>query len=221
VINQFSSRALYGESATGRSRFSILRTGAYMPYGFGGFLYAREGGVTIPKSGQALQSGRYVALRDADGLPFDGKKLTYVLGDMQMAVDFDDFNDTSGAPDSGNDIRGAVSGRHIYDLNGTDITASVLGQMNKDHGLEDTPMTELPVLVFKVGPGYMDAHGEMEGEVSSLVPTKDGGAKVFEEGKYYALLSGAAEEVVGVIVATGDVAGVTMRETGGFILYRP
>lgn len=44
AVDQMTYRALYGTSATGRSQFAIVRTGAYIPYGFGGFIYGRAGG---------------------------------------------------------------------------------------------------------------------------------------------------------------------------------
>ena len=66
-IDQFSYRALYGESRTGRTRFAIVRTGAYVPYGFGGFIFSRDGGVTLPTTGQAQYTGNYSGLRDFDG----------------------------------------------------------------------------------------------------------------------------------------------------------
>ena len=52
-IGQFTHRAIRGVSTSGNTEFAIVRTGAYVGYGFGGFIFARTGGVDLPTSGQA------------------------------------------------------------------------------------------------------------------------------------------------------------------------
>ena len=47
-VFQFSYRALYGTSTSGQTEFAIVRTGSYVEYGFGGFVYKRNGSVTLP-----------------------------------------------------------------------------------------------------------------------------------------------------------------------------
>lgn len=221
-IDQFSYRALYGVSRTGRGQFAIVRTGAYVPYGFGGFIYSRTGGVTLPTSGQANYSGTYTALRDANGFPLDGRKLAYVVGDMEMSIDFNDFNPDEGTTGNGSGIKGYVFNRKVYTLGGTDITGQVVSTIEEDNNLTPGQMGDLPTLVFTIGPGVLDNNGEAEGELTSTIPTSEGGVQGFEEGKYYAVLSGTnAEEVAGVIVVTSKVGDATLRETGGFLLYRP
>ena len=216
LIDQFSYRALYGVSTSGRTKFAIVRTGAYVPYGFGGFVYSRTGGVVLPTSGQAHYSGDYAGLRDFNGR--GGLELT--TGDMEMDIDFNDFNPDESGTGNGAGIKGQVSNRRVFDLNGNDITASVLAGINDDKN-PDVALTELPTVVFKVGPGVLDNNGEAEGQVASGI-TANGAIEVFESGKYYAVISGTnADEVAGVIVVTSEVGGVTVRETGGFILYRP
>jgi hypothetical protein len=217
-INQYSYRALYGTSTTGRSKFAIVRTGSYLPYGFGGFVFERNGGVVLPTTGQAAYSGKYVGMRDFDG----SGGLQYVTGDMQMAIDFNDFNPEDSATGNGAAIRGNVSNRHVLDLNGTDITAAVIAQINDDKGLTTNPLTALPVLTFDVGPGVLDNQGEIEGGLASNFVNESGTVENLESGKYYGVISGDdADEVVGIIVVTSNVDSVTVRETGGFILYRP
>jgi hypothetical protein len=189
-----------------------------VPYGFGGFIYQRNGGVVLPTSGQAHYEGDYAALRD-----FNGRGgLEYATGDMEIDIDFNDFNDGDG-------VKGEVSNRAIFDANGQDITNDVLAALNAEYAstLGASPLTTLPVITFKVGPGVLDANGEIVGEVGSTV-IGDAAAEVFEEGKSYAVISGDAtaggnDEIVGVIVVEADdprFDGVTVRETGGFILYR-
>lgn len=206
-INQYPHKALVGLSTNTNSNgdpvtsFAIVRTGAYYEYGFGGFMYQREGGVVLPNSGQAAFSGNYAGLRDFNA----GGGLEYTTGDMVVNIDFEDFN-------QGNGVDGHVSNRRIFDVSGNDITASYLALMG---------VAELPTLNFTVGPGVMDNNGEITGEVTSIHENQ-----VFESGNYYAVLSGegANMEVVGIIVVSSahpdSNVQTGIRETGGFILYR-
>ena len=205
-IPQFEHRAIYARSTSGATQLAIVRTGAYIPYGFGGFVYSRNGGVTLPTSGQAGYSGGYAGLRDFN----DHSGLQYTTGDMTMAIDFRDFND-------GNAVQGRIFNRRIFDMDGNDITAAVLAEFIAENSAS---LSRLPTIVFHTGPGVMNLNGEIVGNVSSGYVDDDGKNQVFESGNYYAILAdgtgGAASEVVGIIVVTGAGA----RETGGFILYR-
>ncbi|MBI1173247.1 hypothetical protein GC209_17805 [bacterium] len=219
LIDQFSYRALYGVSTSGNTNFAIVRTGAYRDYGFGGFIYNRIGGVTLPTTGQANYEGTYAGLRDFSGA--SGLQIT--SGTAHMAIDFNDFNPDTSATGNGAGITGYVDNRKIFDLNGKDITADVIAGINADKK-PDTPLVALPTMVFKVGPGNLDNNGEMQGQLDNTI-TINGTPTVFEAGKYYAVLSGDAtaggkDEVAGVIVVTSQFTGYTARETGGFILYR-
>lgn len=214
VIDQYSHRALYGESATGRSRFAIVRTGAYIPFGFGGFIFSRDGEVVLPTSGQAHFAGDYAGLRDFSGTG----GLEYVTGNMTMSIDFNDFDPDESFTNNGAAIDGQVFNRRVFDMNGNDITAAVIAEINDD---KDATLTELPTLLFSVGPGHLDNHGEMEGELGSSI-VSGGTLETLESGHYYAVISGtgADQEVVGIIVVKSIVNDITVRETGGFILYR-
>ena len=220
LIDQFSYRALYGQSDSGKTHFAIVRTGAYSNYGFGGFIYGRTGGVTLPTGGQAQYNGTYGGLRDST---VGG--LQYTSGDMQMSIDFNDFNPDESATGNGAGIQGYVTNRHIFDLSGNDITSAVLDGINTDK-TPLTDLTELPTLAFMVGPGVLDNNGEAQGDLNSIIVVKGSGGggtiQQLEGGKYYAVVSGPnADEVAGVIVVVSTVAGIDYRETGGFILYRP
>lgn len=212
-IGQFDHRLLAGVSATGRTDFAIVRTGAYSGYGFGGFVMRRHEGVTLPTSGQAGYNGAYAAIQD-----FNGRSgLRYVTGEAAVAIDFNDFN-------AGNAVRGQITDRQIYTVDGTNITAQVIGALNTRY---NGTMTELPVLSFRVGPGSIDATGEIRGYLDSFIVDASGAqptVATYETGTYYALVSGPdADEIVGIIVVeSGDPAltGVTVRETGGFVVYR-
>jgi hypothetical protein len=219
-INQFLHRAVQGVSPSGNTRFAIVRTGAYIPYGFGGFLYERNGRVTLPTTGQALFSGSYAGLRD-----FQGRGgLEYATADMTMAIDFEDFNDFNGA--LGDGIQGTVFNRRVFDIDGTEITQDIIDAINADLDAA-SQISELPVAVFSVGPGVLLPTGEVAGNITSNV-VNGGAAEPYETGKYFAIISDSgsvdAGEVVGVVVLTGDdprFDGVVFRETGGFILCRP
>ncbi len=214
-ITQLNHRAIRGASASGRSQFAIARTGAYVGYGFGGFVYSRTGGVTLPTTGQANYTGDYAALRD-----FNGRGgLEYATGSMTLDIDFEDFN----VDDA---VKGSIFNRQIFDIAGNNITATVLTALETENGLTAGDLVALPSILFKIGPGAISATGEVGGNLSSSILNGDGVAVPVEDGKYYAVISGVGvdQEVVGVIVVSGDDPrfgdGVTVRETGGFILYR-
>lgn len=209
-VEQLTYRALYAVSPDGNSSIAIVRTAAYINYGFGGFIYQRDGGVTLPLSGQALYTNHpstpfnYGGLRD-----FEGQGgLEYVRGKAEIAIDFDDFN-------SGSAVLGTISERRIFDMNNVDQTNAILTALNNRDG---GALVELPEIRFLIeGSGVINASGEMTGKVSSAA----GG--VFTDGKYYAVLSGNnAETITGIIVVTGaDPRGdYTVRETGGFFAVR-
>ncbi|MEM9580104.1 MAG: hypothetical protein AAF891_05405, partial [Pseudomonadota bacterium] len=78
-ITQLQYRALYATGPSGNTSIAIIRTGAYIEYGFGGYIYQRNGGVVLPETGQALYNvtGNYCVLID-----YKGKVcLEYVKGD--------------------------------------------------------------------------------------------------------------------------------------------
>jgi len=220
-INQFQHKAIYGVSTSGQTEFAIVRTGQYVGYGFGGFLYQRNNGVTLPTSGQAVYSGEYAGIRD-----FLGRGgLEYVTGDTLIAIDFEDFNEGDG-------VRGEITNRQVFDVNGNNITPTLINAINTA-GVDPTDptsigtyanITELPVLLFTVGPGVGDANGEITSGLNSHLELSTGALQTYEDGTYYAMISGTnAEEIVGVVVVTSQdprYTGVTARETGGFVVYR-
>ncbi|PJE31909.1 hypothetical protein SAMN06297129_1948 [Pseudooceanicola antarcticus] len=207
-VSQLMHRALYGVSSSGRTEFAIARSGGYVPYGFGGFIYQRNGEVTLPTSGQASYSGGYGGVRVFDG----SAGLEYTQGDMTVDIDFEDFNTGSG-------VKGEITNREVFDSDGNDITSDIATALEA---------TTLPTLTFVIQPGVADDNGEIAGSVISY--SSDGAVlKEYESGTYYAILADDddptvdADEIVGIIVMTSDdprVDGRTVQETGGFILYR-
>lgn len=223
-IDQFEHKLLAGVSRTGRTEFAIVRTGAYQGYGFGGFVMRRNDNFVRPPNqpsgpNQAAYAGNYAAIRDFNGIG----GLEYATGTMNIDIDFSDFN-------AGDAVKGTVRDRQIFDRDGNNITANILAAMDAKFDPDDVaaPRTQLPTLVFAVGPGAINANGEIGGVLdSSIVDFRGGRATVsrFEAGNYYGVVSGPnADEVVGIIVVEAEdprIDGVTVRETGGFILYRP
>lgn len=208
-VTQFLHKALYAVSDSGRTEMAIVRTGAYADYGFGGFIYQRNGSVSLPTGGQAVYRGDYAGLRD-----FDGRGgIEYVSGDAEIRIDFDAFE--NGA------IAGDITNRTIFDIAGNDITQGFLDAMAEEF---DTSFAVLPTLSFNISSDALDANGEATGTLDSEFVDSDGGLEVLEDGSFYAVLAGpGATEVAGVIVVTADdprFEGVTVRETGGFIATR-
>lgn len=231
-IGQFLHRAIYAESAntnpdgSPRTRFAIVRTGAYVDYGFGGFLYERNGSVVLPTAAeiasepdfQANFTGDYASLVDYNGRG----GVHYGTGNMEVAIDFQDFNDGAG-------VYGYVTNRQYFDINGNNVTGAYLTALSDDLGYDigsGEGLTGVPALVFTVGPGVLDADGELQGQLTSTAVNSDGIAELYESGTYYAVLSGDVTndtgEVAGIIVVTSDDPGGAdeRRETGGFIVYQ-
>jgi hypothetical protein len=209
-IGQFAYRAIYGVSDTTvtvdgeevpASQFAIVRTGSYVDYGFGGFIYERSGGVELPTTGQAAYEGEYAGIR-----VFNGRGgLEYTSGDVDIAIDFRDFNAGSG-------VQGVISDRAAFDIEGNPIP------LGGEGGLV------LPDLTFEVGPGTVTGDGEMTNGLNSYTVAEGGAVTTYETGSYYAIIGGeGASEVVGVFVVESQdprYEGVTAQETGGFIVYR-
>ena len=144
--------------------------------------------------------------------------LDYTTADIQIAIDFNDFNDTTGT--RGDAVRGVVYNREVYDINGNQITSTILSRINDD---ADTNLTAIPEAQFYVGPGVLDDNGEIIGEMFSSYVDSSGQVQSYEEGNYYAIISGDdAEEIVGVFVLESslDPIATTVRDTSGFIVYR-
>lgn len=107
-------KALHGISSSGNTRVSIVKTGSYQDFGFGGFVYSRSGSVNLPSSGQATYDGTYagmIVFEDAVGL-------NYVSGDAYLEVDFDDL-------DSSNAVEGLIYNRQVFDQNGNLLGSSL------------------------------------------------------------------------------------------------
>jgi hypothetical protein len=206
-------RALVGQSTntvngSPRTSFAIVRTGGYADYGFGGFVYERNGNVVLPTSGQATFSGDYAGMR-----VFLGQGgLEYTTGDMTIDIDFDDFNANDG-------VKGTITNREAFTVNGQPIPTGGDDQL------------VLPTLNFVIveGATTLDSSGEISGNLNSVNVDDAGNREIYESGTYYGILSGDMRdssdggEIVGVIVIESEdprFQGVQAQETGGFVLYR-
>jgi predicted small lipoprotein YifL len=225
-VDQFLYRAIVGRSLNEqngepRTEFAIVRTGSFTDYGFGGFVYAREGGVELPTSGQAVYDGEYAGLR-----VFTNRSgIEYTTGDVQIQVDFEDFNDGEG-------VRGTISNRRAYDMDGT----LAEGFVPTVYDADGNPITQridngnlvLPDLTFAVAPGVLIPSGEIATELRSRGVTEEGEEVTYESGNFYAIMAGTDDgdeetEIVGIFVITSEdprFENVTAQETGGFIVYR-
>lgn len=213
-INQFRHRAVYGVSRSGETEFAIIRTGAYQDYGFGGFVYERNGSVVMPTVGQALYNGKGAGLRDYQGRG----GLDFITADVQVAIDFDDFNEDTGVYEGA--VDGFIFNKQVFDIAGNELTDDVVARINEGN---NSSLREIPTTVFTIGPNVMDENGEIGGAVTTPFGNNNGQAVDYAPGTYYGILSGDnAEELVGIVVteSTVDTQAVTVRDTIGFTIYR-
>ncbi|WP_299561135.1 hypothetical protein [uncultured Sulfitobacter sp.] len=215
-IDQFGYRAIYGVSRNlgsdgePETQFAIVRSGSFRNYGFGGFLYQRNGSVELPQTGQATFTGQTAGIRDFDG----AGGVQYTSGQLKIDIDFEDFNDVSGT--RGDGVKGVWSDRRVFDAQGNDITRDIIDTINPS-------LNAIPTAIFTIRPGNLKDSGDLVGELDSPYLDADGEAQVYEEGNFYAVVSGdEPSEIAGVLVVTNDVdfENVTTRETAGFIVYR-
>ena len=187
-----------------------MRTGGYVGYGFGGFIYERNGEVVLPDagSGQAVFTGDYAGMR-----VFDGQGgLEFTRGDMEVAIDFNDFNANEA-------VRGVLTNRAAFDVDGNRIQ---LGGTDDDLVLPDLPF------VIQEGAQSLNDDGEIAGEVANSRVTDSGSVEPYEAGTYYGIIAGDLTdrndggEIVGVLVieSTDPRFDIQVQETGGFIVYR-
>ena len=213
-VNQFTHRAIYGVSASGNTKFAIVRTGAYTQYGFGGFVYERTGGVTLPTEGQAIYSGSAAGIRDRNG----SGGLEYSTADVRVGVDFSDFDEETGRYPGA--VGGTIRNRRVFDVAGNDITSAVVARINEENSAS---LTAVPVVTFTIAPNALDGNGEALGKITSRFVNDAGDPTSYETGNYYAVVSGDnANEIVGIVVAenTSDPVADSVRDTMGFVVYR-
>ena len=159
VIPQIAPyRAIYGVSnnavdGDSRTSFAIVRTGAYASYGYGGF--------EVPTAGQAVFNGDYAGIRVFNGLG----GIQYTRGDMQIAIDFEDFN-------TNNAVKGRIYNREAFNASGGATT------------VVDGVSLPLPNINFVIQKGVdsLDDNGELLGTLNSFVLNEDGALEKYESG---------------------------------------
>lgn len=187
--------------------FTIVRTGGYSDYGFGGFVYARNGDVVLPTSGQAQWEGEYAGVRVFDPLAV----FEYTTGDVEIAIDFDDFNTNDG-------VKGNITNRRAFTPEGAQVDLFVGNQLL---------LPNLP-FVIQQGVDTLLPTGELSGELRNTRVNNNGELEIYEDGTYYAIIAGDATagdggELVGVFVVDSEdprINDLFVQETGGFILER-
>jgi hypothetical protein len=212
-VRQFVYRAVYGVSDnrfddggtdTPTTQFAIVRTGSYIDYGFGGFIYQRDTDVDLPTEGLATFNGHSAGLRDFQ----NSGGLQYTTADVRVTIDFSDFND--GSSIRGDGVEGRIFNRRVLDLEGDDITSEITATLGEG-------VTAIPDALFVVGPDVLDNNGDLVTNIRSDLPN---GAGIYENGTFYGIVSGEADEIVGVFVLESEGQEITSRDTGGFIVYR-
>ena len=202
-------RAILGTSrnlnddGSARTTFAIVHTGGYFSYGFGGYVYERQGGATLPTTGQATFEGDYAGVRVYD----NAGGLDYVQGEINLDIDFDDFNANDG-------VKGRVTERQLFDESGAFIEN----------------LTNIRWTIVE-GSNTITEDGEIVSDVFTVEIDPTSNEPVINlEGTFTAIIAGdtlelgdGGGEVVGVVKIEGpdlDREGVSIQETGGAILYR-
>ncbi|MCP3969087.1 MAG: hypothetical protein GY717_01955 [Rhodobacteraceae bacterium] len=192
-------KAIRGVSASGETEFTVVRTGDYQGYGFGGFVYSRSGTVTLPTSGQATFTGSYGGERVFNG----ASGLQFTTADATIEVDFADFN----ANDA---VEGTLTNRQYFDQTGTllgTLPTLVLatGQISTSGEIGGTASSQLVVgttpTVFESGSYYAVLSGDTADEMVGII--------VIE----------GTDPQTGSPLSGGE--GVSVQETGGFIVTSP
>jgi len=199
-----------------RTSFAIVRTGGFANFGFGGFVYQREGGVTLPDARQATYTGDYAGVRVFSGPDGVLGGTEFTEASMEISIDFDDPTSGQGG------VRGRIFDRVAFDINGEGV------ELGNDVENGELPLPTIG-FVLEGETGNINDNGELTGGLASNYVTLEGEVVPYEAGTYFGILAGDATdetdggEIVGVLVIeSGDprTEGVTAQETGGFILLR-
>jgi len=184
-------KLVYGVGTSTQTRFAIVRSPDYADYGFGGFVYERDGSVVIPQGGSADFTGEYAGIRNFDSQ--GGVQL--VDGDILINVDFEDLN-------AGDAVQGFITGRNVYDPD----TGNVL-------------VANLPTLTLNTG-SISDA-GEISGTASSVDSGGDPFETGEYFGIISGTNADEIVGIVVVTSDNPATAGGKIQETGGFLANSP
>ena len=127
--NEVQYYAIFRRSDSGESQVAAAGTTRYVDFGYGGSIAQRLGATpTLPTSGIYSYNGEYGAVRTTLGSGGTSNTVNYVTGDVQLRVDFDDFDDTGA-------VGGTVTNRQVYDT-----TGNLVGSLAGFISLQDTTM---------------------------------------------------------------------------------
>ncbi|MEC3860883.1 hypothetical protein VK792_06275 [Mesobacterium sp. TK19101] len=228
TLQTFDYRLVAARGANGATEVAIVRSGSTVDQGFGGFIFQRnafddngdETYFVMPMEGDAYFAGDYAGIRVFEG--HDG--LEYVVGRAVLLVDFEDAYEGGFGPIL------QVTNRRAYDVNGTEVTASIVqaleGQYGALPGLRDANGTAtLPEVLAAVGPETFDRNGEFNGPANVWVLTPEGRWTALSQGTMHGVMTNEEPgfEAVGVVVLSGDdprLSGTRVVETGGFVVVR-
>ncbi len=121
--NDAGARTYYAIYVPGKNDVtaaSVVATGDWLDYGYSGTMYRGTGEVNLPTNAQASYAGTYQGIR----VYKDGGVADLTTGDINMVVDFEDFDNTGAITTSiGNrvaynfdgSVRGALPGLAVVD----------------------------------------------------------------------------------------------------------
>tara|TARA_R110002110_G_scaffold164531_7_gene364712 strand:+ start:1548 stop:2411 length:864 start_codon:yes stop_codon:yes gene_type:complete len=192
--NEVQYFAVFRRSDSGLTQVAAAGTTAYIQFGYGGAGAQRLGGApNLPNNGIYSYTGEYAGVRTNLNADANGDNvITYVTGDVQLAVDFDDFDDTG-------TIGGFVTNRALYDDAGVPM-----GALDGFISLQDSTID------FENG-------NVVTADASEVV-----NGQLVRSGNWEGVLAGpAGSEVAGILFVEGTGNNDNgIREVGGFIAER-
>ncbi|APE42917.1 hypothetical protein BOO69_05375 [Sulfitobacter alexandrii] len=190
--NEVQYFAVFRRSDSGASQVAAVGTPAYIQFGYGGAGAQRLGGApNLPATGIYSYSGEYAGVRtNLNAGPSGENVITYVTGEVELAVDFDDFDDTG-------TVGGFVTNRALYNDAGQPI-----GALDGFISLQDSTIDFTNATIGT-------------GDASEVV-----GGQVIRSGNWEGVLAGPnGSEIAGILFVEGSPGNNNngIRETGGFI----
>ncbi len=193
--NEIQYFAVFRRSDSGHSQVAAAGTTAYVDFGYGGAGAQRLGAApSLPSNGIYSYSGEYAGVRTSLNAGANGENtINYVTGDVELAVDFDDFDDTG-------TVGGFVTNREIYDNAG-----QPLGALDGFISLQDSTID------------FTNA------TIETATASEVVGGNIVRSGNWEGVLAGpGASEVAGILFVEGSTGNANngIREVGGFIAER-
>jgi len=115
--NEIQYFAIFRRSDSGNSQVAAAGTTGYVDFGYGGAGAQRLGGdPTLPSGGIYSYNGEYGAVRTTQNTAGPGgpPTLEYVIGNANLRLDIDDFDDTGA-------VGGTITNRVLYNTAGAQV----------------------------------------------------------------------------------------------------